>query len=245
MRQNDFNEKYAKKICLTFDMDWANDTVLAFFYQLLKSENVPATIMVTHETGWLEIFRKDPAIELGIHPNFNRLLGGENDAGNYRQVVDHIMKLVPEAVSYRSHALTDSSPIISYCQQKGLRYNLNMYCPPQDGICMVPFKRSDITMIPFIFEDDIWLLEEERRPVGYYLSDYFTVPRVFNFHPIHLYLNCEVYGRYEKAKCFNQEPVKLESYRNKVTHGIENYFRHLVEYARTSGFEFCKVEEMF
>lgn len=245
MKQNNFIEKYEKKVCLTFDMDWANDTVLAFFYQLLKSENVSATIMVTHETRWLETFRKDPAIELGIHPNFNRLLGGENEEGNYRQVIDNIMKLVPEAVSYRSHALVDSSPIISYCQQIGLRYNLNTYCPPQDGICMVPFKRSNITMIPFIFEDDVWLLEEGRRTISFFLSDYFIAPRVFNFHPIHLYLNSEVYDRYEKAKCFNHEPMKLELYRNKVTDGIEIFFRRLVEYARESGFEFCKVGEMF
>lgn len=35
-------------------------------------------------------------------------------------------------------------------------------------------------MIPFIFEDDIWLLEKEQKDIDYYLSDRFNMFRVFN-----------------------------------------------------------------
>lgn len=65
-----------KTICLTFDMEWGNDTVLEYFYKLLKRYDVSATIFVTHETKWLHQFREDDKIELGIHPNFNKILGG-------------------------------------------------------------------------------------------------------------------------------------------------------------------------
>lgn len=229
-------------IYLTFDMDWADDTVLEYFYHLLKRWDVPATVFVTHSTELLQKFRDDSKIELGIHPNFNKLLHGDSDAGNYKQVIDAMINLVPEAISYRSHALTDSSLIIQYCAEKGIKYNVNTFFHPQNGMRVVPYKRSGITMLPFFFEDDIWLLERERKPLQYYLSDAFTAPRIFNFHPIHLYLNCETYQRYEEAKTFYHNPEKLHDFRNRKE-GMENIFARLVESAKQADMEFRLIKE--
>lgn len=159
-------------------------------------------------------------------------------------IIDKLMQLVPEAISYRSHSLTDSSQIISYCVEKGLKNNLNTYYFPERGTNMVPYKRSGITMVPFIFEDDLWLLEDGRKEIEYYLSDEFDAFRIFNFHPIQLYLNCEAYGRYERAKAYNDDFVKLELYRNKMERGIENIFMKLVEEAKAKGFDFRLIREV-
>ena len=132
-----------KKVYLTFDMEWANDNVLKYFYNLLKEAGVPATIFVTHETKWLEIFRGDSQIELGIHPNFNKLLLGESEGNNYKKIFDDLMRIVPEAVSYRSHSLTTSSGLIAYAAQKGLRFDLNNYVQ----ILIYKFFRKRYNMI--------------------------------------------------------------------------------------------------
>lgn len=233
-----------REIYMTFDMEWGNDTTLEFFYKLLKKYEVPATIFVTHETKWLHKFREDAEIELGIHPNFNKLLLGESNGGNYKQVIDDLLKLVPEAVSYRSHSLTDSSMIIQYCVEKGLKNNLNTWYFPGRDTNVAPYKRSGITMMPFIFEDDLWLLDSNRKEIQYYLSSEFEGPRIFNFHPIQLYLNCESYDRYERAKQYNHEAEKLETYRNKTEWGIEHVFIELIKSAKEKGMEFGLIKEM-
>ena len=61
-------KKEIGKVYLIFDMEWGKDTTLEYFYKLLKRYDVPATILVTHQTKWLQVFREDPDIELGIHP---------------------------------------------------------------------------------------------------------------------------------------------------------------------------------
>ncbi len=95
--------------------------------------------------------------------------------------------------------------------------------------------------MPFIFEDDLWLLDEGRKEIGFYLSDEFEAPRIFNFHPIQLYLNSELY---EKAKLYNHEPAKLETYRNKSGVGIENVFVELIERTKEKGLKFGLIKEV-
>ncbi|MCX4351269.1 MAG: hypothetical protein OSJ60_06490 [Lachnospiraceae bacterium] len=102
-------KKEIGKVYLIFDMEWGKDTTLEYFYKLLKRYDVPATILVTHQTKWLQVFREDPDIELGIHPNFNKLLSGELDTANYREVIDNLLYIVSEAITYRSHSLAGSS----------------------------------------------------------------------------------------------------------------------------------------
>lgn len=238
------------KIYLTFDMDWANDTVLEYFYNLLLRLEVKATIFVTHNTKYLKIFNENPFIEIGIHPNFNDILLGNElseycrGGQNFQNIIDDMMEMVPEAVSYRSHALTVSTPIISYCVKKGLKYDLNMYIFPQKGSNIMPYKRSGIVMVPFIYEDDLWLLDNKKKDISYYLSDEFEAYRVFNFHPIHLYLNSEAYERYESAKKYNHISSKLESCRNKEHDGMETVFIELIRRAKETGMEFGLIKEL-
>lgn len=74
-------ESMQKKIFLTFDIDWASDTLIKYTYDILKAENVKATFFVTHKSDFINSIKDDPNIELGIHPNFNRLFDAENSMG--------------------------------------------------------------------------------------------------------------------------------------------------------------------
>lgn len=81
----------SKTVYLTFDMDWASDKVLSDFYQLIKSYDLVGTLHVTHSTEFLETFRNDGALELGIHPNYNMCLssGGDKLPRIYCIILNH------------------------------------------------------------------------------------------------------------------------------------------------------------
>lgn len=236
-----------KKLFLTFDLDWVNDTVLEWFYSVIKEYDLSATIFVTHETKWLQTLRNDKKIELGIHPNFNDLLTAQTDnSRGFADIIRRMKELVPEAVSYRSHSLTVNTPIIRECVKQGILYDLNMYVNPNHEFKLTPFQRSGITILPFIYEDDLWLLESKKAPVEYYLQDSFSMIRIFNFHPIHLFLNCEDFNRYEDAKLYTNNPKELKKYRNPLEHqnGIYNFFLALIKNARENGYSFGLIKDI-
>lgn len=128
-----------KNIFLTFDMDWASDEVLKDFYDLLCELNVYGTLNVTHDTPLLDLFRKDDRLELGIHPNYNMLLDGTQQE-SYEGIISGLMKVVPEAVTVRAHSLTESSRIAAMYAKYGLKYDLNMFYPPQENDSIQCFK---------------------------------------------------------------------------------------------------------
>lgn len=233
-----------EKVYLTFDMDWVHDDILEWFYGVIKKFEVKATIFVTHRTKWIEIFRKDPDIELGIHPNFNKLLWGDIETADYDFILKDMKSLVPEAVAYRSHALVDGSPIIAKCFDYGIKYNLNMLIQPKKGEKIYPFKRTGMTMVPFLFEDDVWLMDEERQDMDFLIGYEIDMLRVFNFHPIHLWLNTEHISRYSNAKPYYHLPNKMEEYRYDGRDGVYAVFQELLAKAKAKGMKFGLISEI-
>jgi hypothetical protein len=129
-RIRDIDSDFNRKIFLTFDIDWCSDKVLSFLLDILEKYNVRATIFVTHDTYLLDRIRENNNIELGIHPNFNFLLNGDFRLGkNVEEIIEYCLKLVPDAISVRSHSMTQSSTILSNFAQYGLKYDCNHYIP--------------------------------------------------------------------------------------------------------------------
>lgn len=239
-----------KKIYITFDMEWACDGVLEYIHCLIRKHHIKATIMVTHKTDYLEEFRRDKNIELGIHPNFNPLLSGESRQMNSDSIIDNLMELIPEAVTVRSHSLTESSKLFEKFVQVGIKNELNLYIVPTSGTVVHPYiGYSGIRRIPFIFEDDV-ALENKRDgireyPVEYYLGEEFDLPRIFNFHPNHVFLNTENIERYNKTKMFYKDLNELGRYRNNdLTCGSETFFLKIIQTAQAMGYEFDCINNM-
>lgn len=232
-----------KELYLTFDMDWAIDEVLADFYSLIKELSVVGTIHVTHETNFLNLLRKDNILDCGIHPNYNYCLGGVNEDGSAKDILEKIINIVPEAKCVRSHALTTSSIISKRYKNYGIEYDLNMYIPIQSGMRIFPYKSpvGDTVVLPFIFEDDLYLAESEHRGIRFYLGDDFEAPRIFNFHPIHLYLNTDQMETYEAARPFFKDIDQLKRMRNTENYGIRNFFIDLIEAAKKDNWDIRKI----
>lgn len=159
----DINDKstWENKIFITFDVDWAHDEVIKHTSNILSESNIKATWFITHDTPILNELRENPLFELGIHPNFNPLLlnGSYEKGKNAKEIIQNILKFVPEAKSIRSHSLTQNSSLVQYYKELGLKYELNMLIHYQQNIPVVPFEHhSELIQVPHIWEDDVHML---------------------------------------------------------------------------------------
>ncbi|MDP1571603.1 MAG: hypothetical protein Q8L86_16535 [Vicinamibacterales bacterium] len=198
---------------LTFDIDWAHDEVLADTIAIVERAGVSATWFVTHDTPLLERLRENPAFELGIHPNFNFLLNGDaRNGASAEAVVDGLLRIVPDAVSVRSHSTMVSTPLLALFARKGLRFDCNLFVPHTAGIALRPWANwTGVTMVPYCWEDDVAFLSGDT-------ADTASVARagglrVFDFHPIHVFLNTDAAERYDLARASLGDPGALRAHR--------------------------------
>lgn len=210
-------EGWAETPYLTLDIDWAHDDILADTIDLIEAYRVPTTWFVTHDTPLLSRLRSNPNFELGIHPNFNFLLGGDGRAGrDAAEVVDRLMTIVPEAKSVRSHSTTQSSGLLDLFVRCGLTHECNSFIPVQSGIELKPWCLwSGLTRVPYSWEDDVACLYGPTNALPMSRLVELAGIRVFDFHPLHVFLNTEDMARYERLRGLLQSPHELLAHRYK------------------------------
>ncbi len=215
-----------KTIFLTFDIDWCCDEVLVDTINIVEKAEIAATWFVTHDTPLLSRMRENPRFELGIHPNFNNLLNGDSSNGkNAEEVIDRLLKIVPEAKSVRSHSMTQSSNLLQLFFNKGLTHDCNHFIPDQAEIQLKPWKLwNGLIKVPYSWEDDVhaayggnWQPTKSNK----------KGLKVYDFHPIHVFLNTEKLTRYEESRSFHQSSSKLKSFVNRGI-GVRSYLEQLI-----------------
>jgi hypothetical protein len=205
---------WEESIYLTFDIDWASDFVLSDTINLLETYDVKATFFATHETPILETIRKNPNFEIGIHPNFDDLLlTSEHRLDNATDRLREILKIVPEAQSMRSHSTTNSSRILEIASDFGIKFDCNYLIPYQSNIVVTPWRLwNKLVRAPYIYEDDVSMLyglpEQSMKMVTERQG-----LRVFNFHPIHVYLNSKTLGNYDTSRSVQRDEKKLRLFK--------------------------------
>jgi Polysaccharide deacetylase len=175
---------------ITLDIDWAPDFAIDFATELLAEQRVKATWFVTHASAAVERLAARPELfELGIHPNF---AFGSTHGETPLAVLDHCLRLVPRARSMRAHSLLTSSPLLNLvAAETPLVAELSVFLPGAAGLQPVPYTYGGRTVyrIPFYWEDDY---EFGVDAPNWDLADHLDGAdglRVFNFHPMHVYLN--------------------------------------------------------
>jgi hypothetical protein len=208
-----------KKHFLTLDIDWANDIVLNDTIDLVESFDVAATWFVTHQTPVLERLRKNSKFEIGIHPNFNFLLDGMYNAGQSAiEVVQRLMVIVPQAKTVRSHSMTQSTGLLNVFKDVGLTHDANHFVPHHSSITLKPWSLwNGLCRVPYSWEDDVHIIyeaggTEQQNPRDIALSESVGL-KVFDFHPIHVFLNTESLDRYERTRPLHQNPNELIKHR--------------------------------
>ena len=227
---NQKNMDFDNKIFLTFDIDWCSDEVLKYTLNIIEKYNIKTTFFVTHKTKLLHYMQKNKNIELGIHPNFNFLLNGDFRYGdNIDEVIEYYLEMVPNSISVRSHSMTQSSIILSSFAKHNIKYDCNHYIPKNSGILLYPwqFLKTSLFKIPYFWEDDFHCIYNDTWDINEYIN--YKGLKVFDFHPIHIFLNTENLERYEKARPYLQDFNKLKKFVNNETYGTRDFLIDLIE----------------
>lgn len=206
-------ESWSSQWFLTFDIDWACDEILDDTIDLVEAAGVEATWFVTHDTPLLARLRDNPLFELGIHPNFNFLLDGDARQGKTAaEVVDRLLDLVPEARSVRSHSMAQSSMLLELFKRKGLTHDCNQFLPEHSGHELQPWRHwNGLLRVPYFWEDDVHCLYGSGTSTAELVKR--NGLKVFDFHPIHVFLNTEQMDRYERTRHVHGNPSELIRYR--------------------------------
>jgi hypothetical protein len=191
------------KHALTIDIDWAPDFAIRKLSSLLIQYKVKCTWFVTHESPAVNELNNYPQLfELGIHPNF---FAGSTHGNNEKEVIEHVLKIVPKSKSVRSHALVQSSRLLNLMNKTyGIQTDCSILLYMTQGISAHSIKLSHdspgLIRIPFFWEDDIAMYDQ--IPLWDPTNEKFHQDglKVFNFHPTFVYLNGNSMAPYEEMK---------------------------------------------
>jgi hypothetical protein len=183
--------------CLTLDIDWAHDRVIADTLALLRDHDTQATWFITHDTPLLAELRAAAGHELGVHPNFNPLLDGTS--GQARDIVARLLDFVPGARAVRSHSLVRSSRLALLFAEMGFSHESNLLIPPDRVQRLAPWRDfGGLIQVPIRWEDDVRLVNPLLGEPVDYLGR--VAPFVVDVHPIHVFLNTRTIDDYERAR---------------------------------------------
>jgi hypothetical protein len=223
---------WENRVFLTLDVDWASDDVFAHAIDLVDSLGARATWFITHDTPLLDRLRNSDRYEIGIHPNFNPLLfKGDTSLGSTpEEIVSRLLALVPGAKSVRSHSMTQSSWLLNLFRRLGLTHDCNSFVPVESSIALKPWRGWEgLVRVPYFWEDDLHAIGGE--PWDVTATTRHRGLKVYDFHPIHLFLNTPTPGHYETARPLLSDLGRLQAMRH-TGPGPRTFLEELV---RTAG----------
>lgn len=199
------------KVFLSFDIDWCSDEVLADTHALCSNAGVRQTYFVTHDTDYLDVLAKDPLVSLGIHPNFLPLLKSEKNF-SIEAELDRLKNICPGSKVARSHGVVQGGLILKAFSEIGITHDSNDMIPMGAGLEIRPYETMyGITKVPFSWADEHEWAFGRDTPFSLILKlEKFLV---FDFHPIHVFLNTESAERYEGTRNLHHKPKELINYR--------------------------------
>ena len=205
-----------RTVCISVDVEWASDEVLADLRELFDERGVRATFFVTHDGVSV------PGHERGIHPNFRR--GGDiartltsatagateppDETAFYRHIVSAFKRFAPEARGVRGHSLHYDSLLLPIYAAQGIEYDSTYQMPLVEEI--KPFwKENGILELPLFMNDFFELksktLEFDANKIN------LDAPglKVFNMHPNTMFLNAASLAHYEANRQNYHIPERL------------------------------------
>jgi hypothetical protein len=204
------------------DTDWCPEEVLRYSLALFEKHALPCTVFATghYETlGHYDASR----IEIGLHPNFK-----DTTAEGYEAKLRELCKMYPQAQGVASHAMMSSTPLLHLFKQCGMKYDRNLL-RYKDSNATAFYYFNGLLRLPIFWEDDIWFTVEPGVPFTAELLANESFRCIFNFHPIHLYLNTESPLHYQSFKAFQHDLKKLEGYIGKG-YGTRNFLGDLAKH---------------
>lgn len=220
--------KKSPAYCFTSDIEWANESVIKYAFKFFDKFNVPVTPFITHRSE--EITRRYAGKErlVGVHPNF---FSDSTHGTTYQEVVNHVIALNPRARGFRSHSCFVNLKIEDIFYDRNYKWDSNLVLHLQPDI--VPLHlATGLTRFPNFLEDYHFLrLQSGTVNCAVHLKK--IKPKlstaglkIFNFHPIHIFLNTtslEQYMNYKSGKT----SMKDED-------GIKNIVENIIDYVKSN-----------
>lgn len=188
-------------IILTMDIDWAPDFVINWVAKCLIEKQIRTTWFVTHGSPAVtDLERHSNLFELGIHPNF---LKNSTQGSTADEILEYCFRIAPQAVSMRTHGLFQSSPLLAQIlETTPIKIDCSIFLPYHPNIQPIYYHsgKQHLIRIPYYWEDDYEMV----CPNPTWSIDNTTVRtkgiKIYNFHPIHIYLNSVNPGQYNMVK---------------------------------------------
>ena len=246
---SDFFQQYSNwrditTICLTFDIDFAPDFMIEFLMNLLKDNNIKATIFVTHASEQLKKLTQDNDVEFGIHPN---LSNNSTQGNSLLHIIDSLSTSYPNMLGNRFHHLHYAYRDLTHLSVNGFEYDSStlLFNSPY----LLPAWHQDINMVilPYLWEDGIC----ENAGMDMSIDNInLTEPglKIINFHPMNIYIN----GRDASARqsflkanpdLLNCSIAQADKYRQNGP-GARDVLIDLIKFAKQRGVQFCKLNEV-
>lgn len=229
--------------CITSDIDWASDYCIEDFITLISSYGIKPTIFATHESKTIRKFAAMNKIELGIHPNFLPKSLHELD---YLSVIDTMVRMYPEAKTFRSHYFFDSTKIIQEMRKRGICYDSNICLHFQSDL--VPLKLADgILRFPVFWEDDSHMQINKNWDLKNYIKEFLTPGlKVLNFHSFNVAVNVPDRTYYLEVK----EHIQTTSSNTIDTiryngHGVRTFLIELLDSLFVRNEKFYTLSELY
>jgi hypothetical protein len=166
---------------------------------------------------------------LGLHPNFEL---NSSHGKNPDDVLQFLKKIIPEAKSIRSHKFFQSSTILNLFQKYGIENDSSILLPHVEHISPHFVKYYNLFRFPVFWEDDV---EMAINPTWIWNKNDLKKPgmKIFNFHPIHIYLNSKNFDNYtflkEKIQLKNMSLENSREFINMDNSGVKTFFETLIE----------------
>lgn len=227
------NKKPKNHIALTLDIDWAPNFMIENVARHLIDHKVKATWFVTHPCKAIENLKKYPDLfELGIHPNF---WPNSTQGKTVEEILKYFKEFIPNARSMRTHDLFQASTLLGkVLENSDIITDSSIYLGHSASVSPTEFwwGNKKLLRLPFIWEDDL----EAMRPNPTWkpknllnTHNHFTI---FNFHPIHIFLNSSTLEPYKKYKEMDKSEIyeTSSSLNNLIMSGkgTNNMFKELV-----------------
>ena len=222
-------------ILITLDTDWAPDFIIDWVAEILISYKVKATWFVTHPSPAISRLREHLNLfELGIHPNF---LPNSSHGETINDVLNYCLNIVPDATCMRTHCLFQSSPLfVKIIQNTEIKIDLSLFLlgVPHLKPFEYWFNKKQLIRIPCYWEDDY----EMQLPLPSWQLSKKVIEqpglKVFNFHPIHIYLNSSTMSSYHSLKkefpfIFEATPSSTQKFIEKG-YGTQTIFLTILQY---------------
>lgn len=220
---------------ITIDVDWVPDFIISEIADILIRNHAKATWFITHDSEATRKLSDYPKLfEVGLHPNF---MENSTQGTTPKEVMTYLKKIVPDAVSVRTHALVQSTILLRMLASEfGIRNDVSLLLPRAPYIIphrMYLSENSYLVRLPYFWQDDV----EALHPTpSYSLEDKFHhIPglKIYDFHPIHIVLNTHTLINYKNLKSNTDIPMckssDITKFKNKLC-GSGTFFEELIRH---------------